>query len=75
MVPVALSSKIPFKNVTEALQLKEEANIVGLQLQDILDTADKAYKTLEEIASIFNIKQIKVTPPSQQLNELKIALH
>ncbi|BAT72239.1 metal-dependent hydrolase HDOD [Thermosulfidibacter takaii ABI70S6] len=75
VVPVALSSKIPFKNVTEALQLKEEANIVGLQLQDILDTADKAYKTLEEIASIFNIKQIKVTPPSQQLNELKIALH
>ncbi len=70
VTPVVISSKVPLKNNGEIELFKQELNTLRIPLEKAKEIGDKSYELLKELASNFNIREIKVPPLSQQLEEI-----
>ena len=63
-VPVAISSKVPPRESDQKI-LKEELELCGLAPSRFEEICDKCVHTLEEIANLFNIKEVKLPQSSK----------
>ena len=71
VVPVLLSSRMPMRNPEAELEpFTKELAEVNCSLQDLLEMEERCYNTLVELASGFNIRELKVERLPDQLAQI-----